>query len=149
LVLGTAAVALLAAGGGVGYAFWRTRRRHPSPSAPAGLLAASRAEHALVAEFDAALAAGAAPPALLRTLRRDHAQHAAAIDAAIAERTGSPPFSSASSAPATATTRADLLDLERAATSAATRRALTLSGRDATLLASIAACEATHVELLR
>jgi hypothetical protein len=41
-----------------------------------------------------------------------------------------------------------LRSAETAAAGAAAKRALTLTGRDAALLASISACEATHAELL-
>jgi hypothetical protein len=46
-------------------------------------------------------------------------------------------------------TRETLQGAETAAASAAATRAAALAGRAATVLASIAACEATHAELLR
>jgi hypothetical protein len=144
-VLGTAALVLLGAGGGVGWSFWRTRSHTPRVAPPA-LIAAARAERALLAAVDADLTAHPDRAALLRQIRADHAAHAAALDAAIADHVGRRPTTStpAPTQPAGGT----LLTAERSAATAAARRAGQLTGRDAVLLASIAACEAGHAAVL-
>ena len=128
------------------------------------LSAAAAAERALIAMVDSALVrARAQQRAHLHAIRADHVAHLAAIEAAIADemypatrpsgsgaasasRPASPTRSRRPSGPpvslATARSR------ERAAATAAAARALRLSGRSAALLASIAAAEATHAELL-
>jgi hypothetical protein len=142
-VLGTAGLVVLGAGAGVGYSFWRTR--NPAPRvAPKPLLDAARAERDLVATLDSAMARFPDQVALLRQLRADHAAHSAALDAAVREHTGRLPTHAAAVA-----AKGHLIDTERTASGAAARRAAALEGSDAALLASIAACEATHVELLR
>ncbi|MGN6608514.1 MAG: hypothetical protein ACTHMS_16075 [Jatrophihabitans sp.] len=141
-VLGTGVLVLLGIGGGVGWSFWRTRSRAPR-TAPPALLDAARAERTLMARLDAELAADPARAPLLRQIRADHAAHAATLDAAVAAHTGATPKHEPVTAPATA-----LRAVEQDAAAAAARRAARLTGRDAALLASIAACESTHVALL-
>jgi hypothetical protein len=143
-VLGTAGLVVLGGGAGVGYSFWRTRhgiRR----AAPAALIQAAQAEQVLVATLDERITRFPQQAALLRQLRRDHALHAAALAAAVREHTGRLPVA----ARVAAQTKPHLIDVERGAAAAAARRALALTGTDAALLASIAACESAHVELLR
>ena len=142
-VLGTAGLVLLGAGAGTGYSFWRTR--HPAHRvAPQQLTDAAHSERVLVATIGARIKKFPQQAVLLRQLRSDHALHAAALDAAIFEHTGQLPR-----AVAAAVTTGHLIDIERRAAADAARRALALTGSDAGLLVSIAACEATHVELLR
>jgi hypothetical protein len=143
-VLGTGVLVLAGAGAGAGYSFWRTR--HPAHRvAPTALVEAARAERVLVATLDDRIARFPKQAPLLRQLRLDHALHSAALDAAVREHTGTLPHPG----PAAAVTKSRLIDTERRAAADAARRALALTGRDAALLASISACEAAHVELLR
>jgi hypothetical protein len=141
-VLGTAGLIMLGAGGGVGYSFWRTRHG-AARVAPMALRQAAVAERDLVASLDRAIARFPDQRALLDQLRADHAAHAAALDAAVRAHTGHLPRH-----PAPVAATGHLIDTERAASAAAARRAAALTGADAALLASIAACEASHVELL-
>lgn len=141
-------VALVVGGGaGVGADFLsaRPRSRPVSPPAPpAELLAAITAERALIADLDATT--GGTPPVrqVIVQARADHAAHLRALRGALAgyakHRT-----TPQSGAPRT---RAELRRAEERAAAAAGRRAAALSGAHAALLASIAACEATHAALL-
>ena len=148
-VLGTAGIAALAAAGGVGYSFWRTRNpvHH---AAPAELVAAAQAERALVAYLDAVLrasepAAGDKRQALTQ-VRRDHAAHATALDAALSAYS---PTRAEEAQLHAGLDIAGVRAVESAAAQRAARQAARLQGEHAVLLASIAACEATHLELLR
>src|SRR5580765_129153 len=124
----------------------RHRRTHRRARrvAPAALVEAADAEWALVATVERDLHRFPGQKALLLHLRADHAAHAAALEAAIHVHTGAPPKQAAAAA-----VTGHLIDTERKAALAAARRATNLRGADAALLASIAACEASHVELLR
>lgn len=145
------------AGAGVGIEFWRD---HPKPAArrqhaPAALRAALAAEHELIAGLDASLSAAGTAAAALRQVRADHAAHARALAAAVAEAGGAPPGAKGTAPDAASTARAaaprsvaQLRQAESDASRRAAKRAGALSGRDAALLASIAACEASHAELL-
>jgi hypothetical protein len=154
-LLGGGLAVVVGAGAGVGVEFWRDRPKPAAPQqhAPAALLAALDAEHELLAALDASLpAAGAAAPAL-RQLRADHVAHARALAAAVDEAGGAPVRAKASASPTASPAPAPRSVAElRQAESDASRRAAehagALSGRDAALLASIAACEASHAELL-
>jgi hypothetical protein len=125
-----------------------------SKSAPADLVAALDAESALIAQVGAALAAGTAADVSARALgaiRADHVAHEAALRAAVESfsATARPNSPVASSTPAVpAVTQTQLRAAELAASTAAARRASRLAGREAALLASIAACEATHAQVL-
>ena len=172
-------IAVLAAGGGIalGVATEPAQGEHPSTAArvPAELAAAVAEEAVLIASVESAL--GTPHPRTRRALqeiRADHAEHLAALRAAIgddlypliapsasasapvsgssaASASGSPsaPRSGAGSAasaaplPAYAVLAGELRDSRATAA-----RAARLSGRDAALLASIAASEASHAELL-
>ena len=145
------------AGAGVGVEFWRDRPKAAAPRrhAPAALRAALAAEHELIAGLDASLPAAGSAAAALRQLRADHAAHARALAAAVAEAGGAPAGattaasgSAGTSPPPPARSVAQLRQAETDASRRAAERAGALSGRDATLLASIAACEASHAELL-
>ena len=144
-------LAVLGAGGGVtaGMLVNRSPDEVDVPN-PQTLLAAAEAERTLIAGIDAALAAQSSLRPVLRQVRADHAAHLAALSAAVAVATGnaSPSGSPTRVRPPTAPGRDLLRSAETAAAGAAAKRALTLTGRDAALLASISACEATHAELL-
>ena len=145
LVLSAAGFAALAAAGGVGYSFWRTRNPvHHYP--PAALVAAAQAEHALLAYLDTVVQNLPSQRALLLQLRRDHAAHATALDAALTAYSRRP--NSREQLHAT-TDMQGVRTVERGASRRAAQQAAQLQGEHAVLLASIAACEATHVELLR
>jgi len=145
LVLGTAGVAAFAAAGGVGYSLWRTRHPvHHYP--PPVLVAAAAAEHALVAYLDAALRNLPSQRDVLLQLRRDHITHATALDAALTAYSRMPSSRQPLHAALDLT---GVRTVERAASQRAARQAGELLGEHAVLLASIAACEATHLELLR
>ncbi|HEX3336548.1 MAG TPA: hypothetical protein VHS54_08805 [Jatrophihabitans sp.] len=121
----------------------------PNPP-PAALVAAVEAERGLIADLDATTGG---PPAVRRVIvasRADHAAHLAALRAVLARYDAAQPApgSTASAPRGTPRTTAELRAAERVASSTAARRAATLAGADAVLLASIAACEATHAELL-
>lgn len=148
---GTGAV-LLGAGGGVAADFTRKRPAAAPNPPPRALVEALHAEQGLV---NAVTRAGVDPgpdAARLRQIERDHRQHLAAVQAALAQYDPLKPAPRASRAPATTGPRpmpaATLRKAEAAAAHDGATRAGRLRGRNATLLASIAACEATHVELL-
>jgi hypothetical protein len=126
------------------------KKRPPAP--PAVLVAALAQERALIASLDVALAASGAPLATLTQVRTDHVAHEQALVAALSQAAG-PGAASPSPSPTRTTrppalTTAELQSAEKLASSRAAVRAAGMTGRNATLLASIAACEATHVELL-
>jgi hypothetical protein len=158
-LLGGGAAVVAGAGAGVGVEFWRDRPRPaPKPPRPAVLVAALAGERGLIAALDAALPGAGADRATLRAVRSDHVAHERALATAVAQAgradLATPAPAAASSAPASpapSTPPPDAAALRRAETAASRRaaaRAGRLSGRDATLLASIAASEAGHAELL-
>jgi hypothetical protein len=145
------------AGAGVGAEYWRDRPATPPPRqhAPAALRAALAAEHGLLAALDASLPTAGPADAALRQVRADHAAHARALAAAVAQAGGLPPGARATASGSAVASRpqpprsvAQLQEAEAGASRRAAERAGSLSGRDAALLASIAACEASHAELL-
>jgi hypothetical protein len=156
-VLG-AGLAVLGAGGGVAVGLLVDRTPdHVTVPRPRTLLAAAAAERTLLAQVDAALAGDASLRTVLRQVRADHAAHLAALTAAVELATGAAASSGAASGSGSAgarvprpapSSRDQLRAAEAAAASAGAQRALALTGRDAALLASISACEATHAELL-
>lgn len=141
-------LAVLAGGGaGVGAEYWRHRPPAPLPRPPALLLEAAAAERALIADLDATTGGAPSVRRLLTAARADHAAHLSALeDLLTAYRTPSP---SPSPVPGTPRTLAQLRSAEQQAATAAGTRADASSGARAALLASIAACEASHAELLR
>lgn len=155
VLIGGAAVVLA---GGAGVAAGRlTGPGHPTADprpAPAALLAALRDEESLVTAAEAVLTADPASRRLVSQIRSDHRAHLAALRAALApydppvtRRGGTSP--SPTPTPATPPkNRAGLRAREQQAAAAGARRSARLAGRDAALLASIAACEAGHGELL-
>jgi hypothetical protein len=120
------------------------------PVQPDELRAAAAAERTLIAAVDAALTESSGPRRhTLRSIRADHVAHLAALEAAAAQVAGtSPPTASAPARSRPSGGPAALRTGEQRAAGAAAARALRLSGRDAALLASIAACEAAHAEWL-
>ncbi|MCW2494796.1 hypothetical protein [Jatrophihabitans sp.] len=153
-VIGGLASVLLAGGAGATVAMLRPLSRHRATpkQPPAALTAAAAVEAVLLRDLDRAIAAAPANGTVLRQLRADHAAHLAGLTAAIrvAVFDGTTPAPSASSTPPLAPLRstAQLRAAETAAARAAAAGALTLTGDDAALLASISACEASHAELL-
>jgi hypothetical protein len=148
VVLCAALSVLAGAGAGVAAAFARPRRAVPDPAGvPAPLRTALAREQRLLALSDRL---AETDPALARQLRTDHRAHARAVEAAIRE-VGAASVRS----PATASqrapeiSRAQLRSAETSAAAAAAAEAARLRGKHAALLASVAACEAGHAELLR
>ena len=150
-------LAVAAAGGGV----WLARSAEDDggsstpPTVSRELRVAAVAERDLLATVDAALEhAQGAHRSALQTLRADHLAHLKAIEAAIADALYPAAPSATPTGPSSASTAtgkvriAEVRAAEQRAASAASARAAQLTGRAAALLASIAACEATHVELL-
>jgi len=147
-------LAAVAAGGGAWWALSDHGTKSASP--PAALLAqlhdARTAEADLIATLRAALKHAGPHGAVLRQLRSDHVAHAKAIDALIADvlypsKPGTSPGTV--NPPSGRISMATLRAGETRAARVATHRAAQLTGQAAVLLASIAACEATHAELLR
>ncbi len=103
------------------------------------------AELALIASYDAAIKALPARATALTQLRADHAAHAQALRARLDPRRANT-VSAAETAPAT--TVAALGAAERAAAAAAVKACLAATGERAALLASIAACEESHLVVL-
>jgi hypothetical protein len=157
-LLGIAGVAVLgAAGVGSAVAALADRPGRDQPSAispspapdatnapPAELVAALQREQQLLATIAAMTAAGPAT-ALLPQLAADHQAHSVALLAAMGRPQAPLP---SPSGPAPAHTTDQLKAAEQAAQLAAVTAAATLPATTAVLLASIAACEAGHVELL-
>lgn len=143
-LLGTGGL-LLAGGAGVAVGVLRPPDPRGRPGAPPWLVAAVEREQSLLAGVDSALAASGGDPTL-GALRADHAAHAETLQAALAvyPAGGSPKSATVGGTP----TRTELRAAEQTAAQAGSVLSATLSGADAALLASIAACEATHAELL-
>ena len=146
-------LAVVAAGGGVWWALSDDGTKSAGP--PTALIheldAARTSEYALIVAVQVALKHPGSSAAALRRLHADHVAHATAIEALIADEmypakaTRSPVSVYVPKRVPIAQVRSD----ESGAARAAATRAAKLPGRAAVLLASIAACEATHVELLK
>ncbi|HEV7756047.1 MAG TPA: hypothetical protein VGO94_09345 [Mycobacteriales bacterium] len=130
----------------------------PEPDRATEALAALWAgERALVARYRQTHARFPALRPVLGGVLADHVAHAAALRAALdrapAASTASPaPGTSPSARPVPATAAAALADLvraETAAAAAASHACLLAGGDTAALLASVAACEASHLVVLR
>jgi hypothetical protein len=148
---GTAVIA--GAGAGVGLEFSRheprPRAATPPPAPPAELVDALAAERDLIAVLDASIPTEPQLRERLTRIRADHAAHERALAAAVRQVSGPSAAPSASGTPAAAAIgAAALAGAERGASQTAAERAARLNGRDAVLLAAIAACEAAHAELL-
>jgi hypothetical protein len=155
-VLVSAGALVLAGAGGVA-AGTRAPLHHPAaPAPPAALVAALAAEDALIGGIDAA-APDPATRQLLAQLRADHVAHRRVLTGLIGAATGRS-YSPTPSAPGPRTTsgaprpaprgRAELRAAEQRAAREGAARAAGLRGAPAALLASIAACETSHAELL-
>lgn len=150
-VLLSAAGIVVGAGAGAAFAAFRPEPSGGRASPPPELVAAADAEAALLAIIDAETAAhGQLQP--LGGIRADHSAHLSALRQALAAYPGAAATASSSPAPPrpsasgdTALTRVRLS--EQRASTAAAERARVLSGPAAAVLASISACEATHVAL--
>jgi hypothetical protein len=147
LLIGGVAVALAAGGGVAVGALQHVDSGKAGIPPPADLVAALAAERDLIASIDATTGGVASVRAALRVIRADHAAHQEALEAALAGYRRAP-SDAASTARATALDVAGLIAAEQQASQHTSTRATALTGREATLLASIAACEATHAELL-
>lgn len=142
------AAVLLGSGAGVLAEVLHESSPAPAVPAPDALVSAVDAERALVAIADAMKGNSHRSRALIAQIRADHADHLRALRRVLA--TYPPQRRTPSSAhPAQPRTLGELRDVENQAASDAARRASALDGAAAALLASIAACEATHSELLR
>lgn len=144
--------ALLGAGGGVAAeVLWPRAAPAPLPEPPAALLAAVDAERALIADLDATTGGTPTVRRVIVQARADHAAHLAALHGALGHyrAPGAAAVSPTSPPKGTPRTLAQLRAAEHAASAAAGRRAEQLNGSPAALLASVAACEATHAELFR
>jgi hypothetical protein len=148
--LGSAGVVAAAAAAGVLVARLRPDpvSGHP-PGPPEWLPAALARERTLIAGIDAAGRADAILRVRLAPLRADHAAHLQVLQDLSARyqpvSTGQPRPTTPASSPAGV---AGVRQAELAASRATAAAALTATGANAGLLASIAACEATHVEVL-
>lgn len=139
--------------GGVGSAIGALRPiagHGPAGHPPADLVAALSAESVLIAAIDATTGGAASVRSALRQVRADHVAHHVALEAAVDAYPSPPPRAApVSSGAAEALDVAGLRHAEERASARATTRAARLAGSDATLLASIAACEASHAELFQ
>jgi Ferritin-like domain len=121
----------------------------PSPAPPpAALSAAIEAERALLADLDATTGGSPHIRQLVAAVRADHAAHLSALRRTLRATT---PVRPPHDVPVHGRPRtlAELRAAERKAAAVAAQHATALDGAAAALLASIAACEATHAELLR
>ena len=145
------ATGLVLLGGAAGTAVGLQRPLHVAapPTPPSPLTDAVERERTLIARIDAAIAAGNQDPRL-PIIRADHAAHLRVLQAKVQDLTRptatAPPPSLAPVAPVPV---AELRAAEGAAAAEAAVAALRLSGEVAVVLASIAASESTHAELLR
>jgi len=137
-VLGGAAVGGLAA--------LQHERGTGAAEPPVELIDARQAEQTLIDSIDASSGHDPNLRAGLAAIRADHQAHLAALDAAIGRYAAVAPATARGAAPIG---RAALRVAEQRAAVRAAQTAAALAGRDAVLLASIAACEASHAELLR
>jgi hypothetical protein len=142
------AAVLVGAGAGVGadFAHERSHAKSPDPP-PAALIAAIAAERTLIADLEATTGGAAEVRLVIKQARADHAAHLRALLPLLtAHRT---PSTAASRPRGTPRTLAELRAAEQRASAGAARNADALRGAQAALLASIAACEASHADLLR
>ncbi|MFN2518857.1 MAG: hypothetical protein ABR604_07420 [Jatrophihabitantaceae bacterium] len=148
LLLGSVGV-VLAAGGGVAVGALRpVARREPTGRPPVELVAALHAERTLIAVIDATTGGRPRVRTALRQIRADHVSHQIVLQAAVDAYPQSPPATVTSSpGAAQALDVAGLRRAEHLASVRAATLATRLTGTNATLLASIAACEASHAEL--
>jgi hypothetical protein len=145
--LGAAAAVIAGATGGVIVAVLQPDPVGGRPEgAPAWLRSAVEREGALLALLESTGRRNSALVPQLAPLRADHTAHLQALQAVAAR------YAAASAVAAPSATAAPGLGAVRAAEARAGEQAadaaLLATGTDAALFASIAACEATHVEIL-
>jgi hypothetical protein len=117
------------------------------PTAPPALLAAARAERALIADLDATTGGTPAVRQVIGLARADHAAHLEVLTAMLARYRRPPaPHRRPRGRPRTLA-QPHLAEIDAARDAA--ERAASLAGASAALLASIAACEASHAELFQ
>ena len=119
----------------------------PPPRPPQALLAAATAERALIADLDATTGGTPATRRVIVAARADHAAHLRALEALLSRFRPAP--AARRRHRGTPRTSAQLRAAEERAAHAAADRGAEMGGGYAALLASIAACEASHAELLR
>jgi hypothetical protein len=125
----------------------------PSPTALELTLALER-ERVLISSIDAAMNADSALHPILDNVRADHAAHLGALAQTLAINGVQLPATAASSVsptpiPPSAAPGIELLrSAEQSAQLSAAHSSSVLRGAEAVLMASIAACEAGHAELL-
>lgn len=141
--------------GGGGGVLAELLHHHPSAQPtlpPADVVAALESERTLIADLDATTGGSGKVRQVIKQARADHAAHLRALRELVATYDAAPATKSApgssTSAPGTPRTRAQLRLAEQRAATTAAQRAAAVDGPNAALLASIAACEATHAELL-
>jgi hypothetical protein len=144
------AAALLGGGAGVAADFLHDAGPRPRPPAPAALRAAVAAERALIADLDATTGGAPEVRRIIAAARADHVAHLAALTDLLTRYRPAPHASASAPAPRGAPrTLAQLRAAEQRAAAAAAQHATALFGAQAAMLASIAASEASHAELLR
>jgi hypothetical protein len=148
-VLGGGLALVLGAGaGGLAEVLRRAAPVAGTPEAQPALVAAVTAEQDLVAALDAAMTAQPSLRPVLTPIRANHMAHEQALRSVLPQQASPSPRTSPPVSPSPQTSRQALRAIESAASRTAAARALQLRGAPAALLASIAACEATHAELL-
>ena len=150
--LGSAGLIAAAAAGGALVALVRPDpvSGHP-PGAPDWLSAALAREQQLLHGLDAAIRADPTLGVRLAPLRADHTAHLQVLQVLSSRYGPTPATGSGSGATASAPASSGVAGVRRAeiaASRATAVAALTAVGGDAGLLASIAACEATHAAVL-
>ncbi|WP_163510276.1 hypothetical protein [Fodinicola acaciae] len=150
--------AVLLAGAGLSVAGVAACTGQPAPPDPVttALKTLLAAEKALAASYDQAVGRFGVLNERVGGVRTDHAAHVKALTALIARRDPEPrPSGSAQPSPAGSLSansasgaRQQLAALERKQAAAAVALCLTANDEDATLLASLAASESSHVEVL-
>lgn len=147
-VLVSGLAVLAGAGGGVAAGIVRPLHpHHPGKPAPTDLVDALASEHVLISRLEAKIGQDPALEAVFAGLHADHVAHATALEAAL--RNYQPARGPVLPAAGRSPTKQQQRAAEATNAAAAAKRAARLSGTDATLLASIAACEASHAEVLR
>ena len=156
LLGGAAALVAGVAGAGAGWLSAPGKLRPAPPPRRAAVLEAELTrERNLIAQLEVAAVASPALAAKIAVLRVDHAAHAEAIAALLtaAGLATTTPVSSAAARTNAPTPRApasvaDLRAAETSAASAAAAASLQTTGTAAVTLASMSACESTHVAWL-
>lgn len=148
-LLAGGAAAVVGAGIGVGLGVDRGDARAPAAPAPKPvrkeLVDAIAQEVSLIAVIDAVSGASPTQLAVLKQLRADHAEHERVLRALIPAGSAALPTPTISMAPSSV---AIVRSTESRASQVAASAAANAGGTTAVLLACIAACEATHAELL-